>query len=353
MLIAINQENKLIQADDAKRGIPYFCPSCRQAVTVRQGEIKIKHYAHRDLTECDTLAEGESVEHLQGKIQLRDYFEQQGYTVELETYLPQLKQRPDLLVKKAGRDFVIEYQCAPISINRLKERNVGYASMHLPVLWVLGAPYQQKQLAGATQAKFATLHHGQVMNCFWNTSDPARHLIWVPWIKIDGINRALNKINYQRQLQRQLWQMQQALTCKRPEVRLLQNQMYQMQRTITGIPWYVHNINGLPGGLKGDHWDVKLKIILRLENDSQSFLELLDLVAAEEWCDFGGIQCELVQQMWLQAVLKEWLALKIIKWDEEQFSLAGKLKWYVDYQHKLADLDEFLWILRRAGMLIN
>ena len=53
-----------------------------------------------------------------------------GYSVQPEAYLSDLKQRPDVLVKRQGRnDLALEYQCAPITPKRLVERSNGYRSI--------------------------------------------------------------------------------------------------------------------------------------------------------------------------------------------------------------------------------
>ena len=66
--------------------------------------------------QCSQLfAEGESTLHLQGKIQLYEWFKKHGHQVKLEPYLKELSQRPDLLVTIDKEQFAVEFQCSTIS----------------------------------------------------------------------------------------------------------------------------------------------------------------------------------------------------------------------------------------------
>ena len=82
------------------------------------GPIKIPHFAHRKKNSCWYEAEAETEEHLPqrfcGKVFTRK-------AVQVEAYLPTLKQRPDLLIGK----IAIEIQCSPLP-KRLVERTETY-----------------------------------------------------------------------------------------------------------------------------------------------------------------------------------------------------------------------------------
>ena len=54
--------------------------------------------------------------------------------VQVEAYLPTLKQRPDLLIGK----IAIEIQCSPLPIKRLVERTETYQTHGYQVVWILG-----------------------------------------------------------------------------------------------------------------------------------------------------------------------------------------------------------------------
>ncbi|GAX01819.1 competence protein CoiA [Secundilactobacillus silagei] len=142
MLIARTKQDVQVQAGDAQRKRAYFCPSCQEQVTLKRGTRMVAHFAHRPHSVCRPFSESESQAHLTGKWQLADYFGTDY--VELEPYLQALAQRPDLLLKRAGRNLAIEYQCSVIPVSRLQQRNLGYSEFGLEVLWILGADYLQK-----------------------------------------------------------------------------------------------------------------------------------------------------------------------------------------------------------------
>ncbi|CAJ1228623.1 competence protein CoiA [Lactiplantibacillus xiangfangensis] len=144
MLIAVDQSAHLTNALQAKRQTDYFCPGCMAPVTLKRGTVTIAHFAHCPGRACTTFSEGETAEHLLGKRQLATWFENSGYQVQLEAPLAQLHQRPDILVQAPHQaPLAIEFQCSPLSNQRLWERTAGYRQHGYRVLWLLGRPYHK------------------------------------------------------------------------------------------------------------------------------------------------------------------------------------------------------------------
>ncbi|QNN75104.1 hypothetical protein H9L19_06950 [Weissella diestrammenae] len=167
MLTAVDVTGNTILARDAQKKQNYFCPACRQRVCLRLGQIRVQHFSHVQIMTCRAMSEGESVEHLFGKLQLHTYFVSLGYQVTLEKFLPAIQQRPDLVVESQGRCFIIEFQCAPISFETIKKRNTGYARIGLQVFWILGTPYQKQNLRQTTMAKFAQIQQNHLGFYYW------------------------------------------------------------------------------------------------------------------------------------------------------------------------------------------
>ena len=113
----------------------FFCPSCQAPLLLKIGEINIPHFAHKILSACDYFSEPESSLHLQGKLLLHHFFQQRNFKVELENYLPEIRQRADLLVN--GR-HAIEFQCSTISAQHLQQRSQGYHQLNLQDIWIKG-----------------------------------------------------------------------------------------------------------------------------------------------------------------------------------------------------------------------
>lgn len=167
MLVAM-KAGHLILAERACGRDGYSCPGCHEPVILRRGRHKIAHFAHRPGSHCQ-LGEGETPEHLLGKRQLLQWYQQQGRRVELEVYLPQINQRPDLLLTDGNRRVAIEFQCSPLSLQRLLERNAGYRRCGIHYHWLLGEPYQKRHLQAAKVAQFTQEVGGAPALFFWDT----------------------------------------------------------------------------------------------------------------------------------------------------------------------------------------
>lgn len=120
----------------------FFCPSCKALVILKIGISKIPHFAHIHHASCAAGSEPETVLHLLGKSRLYAFFHQQNLTPSLEQYLPQIKQRPDLLTE--GQAF--EFQCSALPAEQVRKRSAGYRSMNLEPFWIRGT--DQLPLAG-------------------------------------------------------------------------------------------------------------------------------------------------------------------------------------------------------------
>ena len=142
MIIALNENNLLVNAKRIKkkeRQAAYYCPSCKSKVILKKGQIRIPHFSHQSTVECQSFSEGETEEHLLGKELLYKYFQENKIKVEMEWYLPELKQRPDLYLP--DQKIAVEFQCSPISYEKLKERSTGYQTMGIDVIWIVGKKF--------------------------------------------------------------------------------------------------------------------------------------------------------------------------------------------------------------------
>ncbi len=152
MLIAKSQKSELILASrQLEKSAAYSCPSCHRAVYLKTGPVTRPHFAHFQKEACDVFSEGETEEHLEGKLQLREWLERQKVTVEMEAYLPELKQRPDLLVHLGEQKLAIEFQCSSIPIAKVVERTQGYLMAGYQVVWILGEKFRYERKLTAFQ----------------------------------------------------------------------------------------------------------------------------------------------------------------------------------------------------------
>lgn len=146
MLVAITDQNKRFVVKTSipsttlkkiRESTQFFCPQCKEPLQFKIGTIKIPHFAHYSRNSCEAyFSEGESEQHLLGKEQLLNFFQSLSLQVELEPFLSSVRQRPDLLVQKNTKKYAIEFQCSPIPIERLQERNIGYRKLRILPIWI-------------------------------------------------------------------------------------------------------------------------------------------------------------------------------------------------------------------------
>lgn len=122
-----------------KARVQFFCPMCHEQVMVKAGTKIIPHFAHRSTGNCPSQESGEGAYHEKGKLILYQWLKYQQLDVKLEAYLPEIKQRPDLLVTINQKRIAIEYQCARIPIEHIRKRNEGYHRLGIKPIWIIGA----------------------------------------------------------------------------------------------------------------------------------------------------------------------------------------------------------------------
>ncbi|HZG71201.1 MAG TPA: competence protein CoiA family protein [Chondromyces sp.] len=120
---------------ELKRRGGYICPQCQTPVILKAGPIKIPHFAHQRLSSCESFSEPESSRHLKGKIDLFHWFTQ-FYQTELEAYLPEIRQRPDVFLPALRA--AIEFQCSAISAEQFAKRSHSYLKNGYRPIWLFG-----------------------------------------------------------------------------------------------------------------------------------------------------------------------------------------------------------------------
>lgn len=117
---------------------PFYCPVCKQKVIMKIGNKVIPHFAHQRKEECPSSEAGEGLYHEEGKLLLYQWLRRQGLNVQLEMYIPDIKQRPDLLLHFPDRKIAIEFQCSKIPKDEINARTEGYLQMGIVPFWILG-----------------------------------------------------------------------------------------------------------------------------------------------------------------------------------------------------------------------
>lgn len=123
-----------------------LCPVCDKPYEYCHGKVKTPYFRHKDKAQCEyDYAEPETEEHLNGKKDLYKWLlKQKDVTdVVLEGWLPETRQRPDLMFTYNGEKWVIEYQCSPIATEYL-ERHELYQAAGIHDIWICGTEKYMK-----------------------------------------------------------------------------------------------------------------------------------------------------------------------------------------------------------------
>lgn len=117
-----------------------ICPACEKPYEYCHGKVKLPYFRHKDKNICESLfSEPETDEHINGKRSLYEWIKSQSDVTDviLEGWIPTTKQRPDIMFKYNGKQYVIEYQCTPIS-TEFYERHELYKAAGVIDIWICG-----------------------------------------------------------------------------------------------------------------------------------------------------------------------------------------------------------------------
>lgn len=141
MQYAINEHGERIKASP---GLHAVCPSCRSPVISKCGDIKIHHFAHESIKDCDSWHENETLWHRQWKEMVPESWREivinkyvanydicQGFVSQNGITL--VSHRADIQNPRTG--LVVELQHSPLTIQEIKERENFYNNM----IWVFDA----------------------------------------------------------------------------------------------------------------------------------------------------------------------------------------------------------------------
>lgn len=138
MLVANDSSNARVIASAAVRDEAYTCPECAGRMVLRQGTVKIAHFAHfRRSPDCGMWAR-ESEEHLRLKAAIVERLQGQGLRAEPEWWVPDVRLRADVMAWAAdGRLVAFEVQCSRRDPRELEEKIEAYRSLGIVFHYVL------------------------------------------------------------------------------------------------------------------------------------------------------------------------------------------------------------------------
>ena len=150
MLTANNQDQIKTPAWQAIKSDIFQCPECQNEVILKQGKIKIAHFAHKPDADCPYRT-NETELHLRIKREiyeaLKDY--PNCHRCELERRLNGV--RPDISLYIGPNPVAIEIQRSDITIDMIIQRTTRYSQLGIYLLWIL--PDIKFNDEGITQVK--------------------------------------------------------------------------------------------------------------------------------------------------------------------------------------------------------
>jgi len=125
-------------------GGAYHCPKCEAPVTLKNGLVKIAHFAHKAAASCEYA--GESMLHIKMKQQIYKQLEAtiKNRVVSLELEKPLGIIRPDVYIEGKKHKIGIEVQASVLTPAQILERTRRYHKLGVHVLWVV--PFEKKRL---------------------------------------------------------------------------------------------------------------------------------------------------------------------------------------------------------------
>ena len=137
MLTALIQSSgQKVAAWEAERADkPFVCFCCGREVTLRRGETKAPHFAHRPPVTCEYGA-GESAEHRKCKLEIYEHLSRHPEVTKCELERDLRTVRPDVSAYVRGVPVAIEVQLSSLSLGRIAYRTSEYARKGIYVLWL-------------------------------------------------------------------------------------------------------------------------------------------------------------------------------------------------------------------------
>ncbi|MDR1013257.1 MAG: hypothetical protein LBL38_03250, partial [Lactobacillales bacterium] len=171
MLAAFNKVGQIVYASkDLKKQEDYFCPMCKKNVQLKFGMYIRPHFAHN--TKC-VVIKSETKEHQALKEAVFYWFKQDKLNhVKLEAYLPEIEQRPDVLVNKK---IAVEIQCSSLPIKRLVDRCLAYKKMGITVIWLCGEKLHLNDKLSSLNRAF--MNYTENANFFYWELDSQKQII--------------------------------------------------------------------------------------------------------------------------------------------------------------------------------
>nr|WP_285228730.1 competence protein CoiA family protein [Planococcus sp. ISL-109] len=277
----------------------FYCPCCKAPVILKVGTSKIPHFAHLQQFSCTPGSEPETLLHLLGKSRLYSFLQQQKLSVDLEHYLPEIKQRPDLLVLNNA----LEFQCSALTSEQVIRRSEGYRSTQLEPSWIRGTetiplagpgifqirPFEQEMFFGAADKPYLlSFHPEQSLFIYFSNLFYLQGNRWVGKASVLKMEHQVYPFAVPKRLKKEEYRVMAALF-RTEKNKFIRSQLYARNRMRNAF-WRlsyelqldkqtVPEIFGLPllgGHLIAEHaliWQMKAAVMIKEGNSVEALVE--------------------------------------------------------------------------------
>lgn len=134
------------------------CPECGEELIYCHGDFKIPYFKHKIKSDCvGSYCEENTEEHRNGIRIIYDWLKTlyKVKNIEVEKYIKETKQRPDIYFEINEFKYCIEFQCSPISSEYNRRREL-YSFIGVKDIWILGInKYHIKNIISSIDDKSA------------------------------------------------------------------------------------------------------------------------------------------------------------------------------------------------------
>jgi competence CoiA-like predicted nuclease len=126
MLIGLDNKDQRIIAENANKLETYRCPLCKNPLLLKQGVIKIHHFAHETVFACPNDEHEMTEWHIEWQKSLG--LENSEKVINVGKY----SKKADINIK----NVIVEFQHSPIPYQEAKERSVFYTQDGRKCIWI-------------------------------------------------------------------------------------------------------------------------------------------------------------------------------------------------------------------------
>ncbi|WP_312471286.1 competence protein CoiA family protein [Neobacillus sp.] len=157
----------------------FFCPICGESVSLKLGDQRIFHFAHKQSSSCREFYENETITHMEGKRQLYQWLIRQRIPSMLEFYDKEIGQRPDILFKFKEQKYALEYQCSSLPESVFIKRTKTYLQNEYHPLWILSSNHihqKKRDIISLSNFHYLFLRATSSGNLYIPSYCPEKHL---------------------------------------------------------------------------------------------------------------------------------------------------------------------------------